>query len=94
LFQKDVNIVVHFNEFEPNKKKQQKFEQLKKSCSEFMDKDSSLSNKVKINYYNEDFETLFPKLLPNIKKYPSFVNKKATNILEFLIKMTNLVRSN
>lgn len=73
LFQKNVNIVVHFNEFEPNKKNQQKFEQLQKSCIEFMDVDSSLSNKVKINYYNEDFETLFPKLISTIKKYPSLV---------------------
>ena len=37
LFQKNVNIVVHLNEFEPIKKNQQKFEQLQKSCSEFME---------------------------------------------------------
>ena len=73
LFQKQVNVVVHLNEFEPNKRQQQKYEQLKESCSEFMTKDPSLSNKVTINYYNEDFETLFPQLLPFIKKYPSLV---------------------
>ncbi len=73
LFQKNVNVVVHFNEFEPNKKEQLKFEQLKTSGSEFMDKDKSLYNKVTINYYNENFETLFLKLLPNIKKCPSLV---------------------
>ena len=73
LFQKQVNIVIHLNEFEPNKKKQQKFDQLQASCVEFMEKDSSLSNRITINYYNEDFETLFPKLLPHIEKYPSLV---------------------
>lgn len=73
LFQKNVNIVVHLNEFEPIKKNQQKFEQLQKSCSEFMEADSSLKSKVKIEYYNEDFETLFPKLISTIKDYPSLV---------------------
>lgn len=73
LFQKKVNVVVHLNEFEPTKKKQHKFEQLRKSCSEFMDKDTSLLNRLTINYYNNDFETLFPKLLPDIMKYPSLV---------------------
>ncbi len=73
LFQKEVNVVLHLNEFEPTKKKQQKYEQLKRSCSEFMDKDTSLSNRVKIRYYNEDFETLFPKLFSDIEKHPSLV---------------------
>ena len=73
LFQKQVNVVVHLNEFEPNKKTQGKFEQLKTSCSEYMSNDSSLSNRVTINYYNEDFESLFPKLLPHIQKHPSLV---------------------
>jgi three-Cys-motif partner protein len=73
LFQKNVNVVVHLNEFEPNKKNQQKFEQLQKSCSEFMKADSSLSSRVKIEYYNEDFETLFPKLISKIKQFPSLV---------------------
>ncbi len=73
LFQKKVNIIVHLNEFEPNKKKQQKYEQLKTSCSGFMDRDKSLAIRVNICYYNEDFETLFPKLLPNIEKHPSLV---------------------
>lgn len=73
LFQKEVNVIVHLNEFEPNKKNQKKFEQLKKSCSDFMNQDSSLSNRVIINHYNESFETLFPQLLPLIKKYPSLV---------------------
>jgi three-Cys-motif partner protein len=73
LFQKNVNVVVHLNEFEPNKKTQQKFTQLKNSSLEFMNKDESLCKRVTINHYNENFESLFPKLLPKINEYPSLV---------------------
>lgn len=73
LFQKNVKVVVHLNEFEPNKKKQAKFELLQQSCTEFMEKDSSLQQRVTINYYNENFEELFPKLTSKINQYPSLV---------------------
>ncbi len=73
LFQKQVKVVVHLNEFEPNKKNQKKYEQLKKSCSGFMNNDKNLERKVTLKFYNEDFETLFSKLLPEIKQYPSLV---------------------
>jgi len=55
LFQKNVTVVLYLNEFEPNKKQQNKFEQLKESCKDFMDKDKSLANKVEIKLFNEDF---------------------------------------
>jgi three-Cys-motif partner protein len=73
LFQKRVKVVVHLNEFEPNKRKQAKFDLLKQSCTEFMDADPSLKNRVEINYYNENFEELFPKLITKVKQYPSLV---------------------
>ncbi|MEP2771973.1 MAG: three-Cys-motif partner protein TcmP [Fulvivirga sp.] len=73
LFQKNVSVVLYLNEFEPNKKKQKKFEQLTESCKNFMDTDKSLANKVEIKLFNEDFETLFPKLFKDIEKHPSLV---------------------
>jgi len=73
LFQNEVKVTVHLNEFEPNKKKQNKFELLKLASSKFMELEKSLSNKVKIKLYNENFDILFPKLLPFIKQFPSLV---------------------
>ena len=73
LFQQKVNVVVHFNEFEPTKRKQRKFDKLKIACSNFLDKNKNLENRIAIKYYNEDFEKLFPKVFPLINKNPSLV---------------------
>ena len=66
-------IVLHLNEFEPNKTKQEKFELLKKNCEEFLSANPKFKYFATIEYYNENAETLFFKLLPLIKKYPSLV---------------------
>lgn len=68
LFQKKVHITLYLNEF-----KLVKFELLKKSCDEYLALNPSLKHLVKIEYFNEDFEVLFPKLLPIIKKNPALV---------------------
>ena len=73
LFQQEVNVIVHFNEFEPKKTEQNKFEKLKFFCSDFINGNKNLKNRIAIKYYNEDFETLFSKLLPIINKNPSLV---------------------
>lgn len=73
IFSNNVKIQIHLNEFEPNKKAQKKFELLKLSCEEFLDENPSLRHVITVEYYNEDFEFLFPKLFPTIKKYPSLV---------------------
>jgi len=74
IFQNQVKIKLFFNEFEPGRgKKQEKFELLKASCEDFMSVNPGLDKAIKIEYWNEDCETLFPKLLPDIKKYPSLV---------------------
>lgn len=73
MFQKNVKVHLYLNEYEPTKKHQQKFELLKKSCEEFLDDNSGLNHLVEISYSNEDCETLFPKLISEIKKYPSLV---------------------
>ncbi|MDB4903233.1 MAG: tcmP [Mucilaginibacter sp.] len=73
IFQKKVHITLFLNEFEPNKKTQDKFEALRTACDIFMTANANLKHVVEIKYYNEDFEGLFPVLLPEIKKFPSLV---------------------
>lgn len=66
-------VVLHFNEYEPQKKKQEKFELLKENCQHFLNINSKFKYFLNINYYNESAEELFFKLLPAIQKYPSLV---------------------
>lgn len=73
IFRKRVKIVVHFNEFEPKKKKQKKFELLKESCSKYLDEKDALKRVIEVKFYNQECESLFPKLLPLIRQYPSLV---------------------
>ncbi len=73
MFKNKIKVDLYLNEFEPNKKKQEKFELLKKSCQQFLADRPGLEHLVNIIYSNEDCETLFPKLLPEINKYPSLV---------------------
>ena len=73
IYANGVQIKLYLNEYEPNKSKQQKFIKLKSACEEFLSDNKSVRGKVDIFYYNEDFEDLFPKLLPEIKQNPSLV---------------------
>lgn len=73
IFQKKVKIIVYLNEFEPDKKSQIKFEILKKACTEYLELNKDVDRAIKIKYFNEDFEDLFPKLQNEIKQFPSLV---------------------
>ncbi|MGN7986119.1 three-Cys-motif partner protein TcmP [Pedobacter sp. 22226] len=73
MFKNKIKVDLYLNEFEPAKKKQEKFELLKKSCKQFLADHPGLEHLVNIIYSNEDCETLFPKLMPEINKYPSLV---------------------
>ncbi|UCS91953.1 three-Cys-motif partner protein TcmP [Echinicola marina] len=73
LFQKGVKVKVFLNEYQPGKTQQDKFNQLKSACENFLKENSRLARRIEISYYNEDFEHLFPKLYPLIEKYPSLV---------------------
>lgn len=66
-------IFLHFNEYEPNRVNQKKFGQLKENCNEYIINNPDLTDFLTINYYNEDAESLFFKLLPTIKLFPSLV---------------------
>ena len=71
IFQRNVNIKVYLNEWEPNKREQKKFELLQKACDDFFEKNPDVKRATELNLSNENFEELFPKLLPIIKKFPS-----------------------
>ena len=73
IYQKKVKVKIYLNEFEPNKKEQKKFELLKKACLEYLELNKSVKQAIDIEYYNENFEDLFPKLISVVRQYPSLV---------------------
>ncbi|KAB2881245.1 three-Cys-motif partner protein TcmP [bacterium] len=73
VFQKKTKIEVYLNEFEPNKKKQNKFELLKRSCSNYLNENKDVERAIEIHYLNHDFEEIFPLLLSKIRDFPSLV---------------------
>lgn len=73
IFQKKVKIKIYLNEWEPNKKTQNKYDLLVKACNEFLNNNADVKRAIELNLYNENFEELFPKLLPLIKLFPSLV---------------------
>lgn len=91
IFKAKKEVKVFLNEFEPGKKNQLKFSQLKSSCEEYLEKNKDVKRAIQIFYSNEDFQTLFPKLLPEIKKYPSliFLDQNGIKFLsdEYLLKL-------
>lgn len=68
VFRKKVKIKVYLNEIDSNK-----FNLLKKACSEYLKENDHVGRAIELNVFNEDFEVLFPKLLPKIKEFPSLV---------------------
>ncbi len=73
IFQKKVKIKVFLNEFEPNKKDQLKFHLLRDACNEYLQINKDVGRAITIEFINENFEDLFPKLLPKIQEYPALV---------------------
>ncbi len=73
IFQKKVKVSVYLNEYEPGKKDQIKFELLKEACSNYLEQNKDVGRAIDITFFNEDVETLFPKLLSTIKNFPSLV---------------------
>lgn len=68
IFDNNVKIKIFLNEFDLKK-----FELLEASCKDYLLQYPSLKHIVDIKYYQEDFELLFPQLLPDISKFPSLV---------------------
>lgn len=73
ILAKKTRIFLHLNEFEPSKIKQRKFINLKDNCEAFIANNPQLRYFLTVNYFNEDAEQLFYKLLPQISKFPSLV---------------------
>lgn len=68
IFQKKVKVKVYFNEF-----KKKNFRLLKQACSDYLEENDHVGRAIEIEYFNEDFEDLFLKLLPTINDFPSLV---------------------
>ncbi len=73
IFKNKVKIILYINEYEPNKNKQTKFIKLKEACEQYLNENSEVRRAIEINFINEDFHTLFPKLINKIKESPSLV---------------------
>lgn len=73
IYQKKVKIKFFLNEYEPNKKAQKKFDLLQKACLDYLGNNKNVNHVVEMKYFNEDFEDLFPKLISEIKQFPSLV---------------------
>jgi three-Cys-motif partner protein len=73
IFKEKIKVKIYFNEWQPNKKDQPKFKQLEVACNDYFEKNSEVKRAIELNLYNENFETLFFKLLPEIKRYTSLV---------------------
>lgn len=92
ILQKKTKIVLHFNEFEPTRKVQEKYELLKLSCNKFIAENPKFKYFLDVKFYNKNAEKLFFELLPLIKKYPclvyldqngvKFISKEYVNELE------------
>ncbi len=68
ISQNNVEVKIYFNEF-----KKKKFELLKQACEKYLEENEDVNRAIIVEYFNEDFENLFPKLLPKIKDFPSLV---------------------
>ena len=73
ILAKKTKVVLHFNEYEPTKKGQQKFELLQHNCNDFIAANPKFKSFLTVNRYNENAAELFFKLLPKITTYPSLV---------------------
>lgn len=70
---KKTKIVVHFNEFQPKRVSQPKFEALKENCEKYISEHPKFKYFLSAKYYNKDAGELFIELLPIIRLYPSLV---------------------
>src|SRR5689334_14031978 len=57
FFKTGTKITLHFNEFEPSKKEQLKFELLQQNCDEYLEANPKLKHFTTIEYYNEDVQS-------------------------------------
>jgi three-Cys-motif partner protein len=68
MLQRNVKAIVYLNEFDSNK-----FNMLEKCCNDYLDQNEDVEQAIEIKFFNENFEVLFPKLLPTIRDFPSLV---------------------
>lgn len=97
IMKQGTKVIVHFNEFEPKRVSQPKFEALKINCQEHIDNHSKFKYFLTTNYYNKDAAELFNELLPVMDKYPSlvFLDQNGVKFIseEYLTKLDRLQKT-
>jgi three-Cys-motif partner protein len=73
ILQSNTKIHVHFNEFQPDRVKQPKYENLVLSCDMCIALEPKFKYFLSEHYYNEDAEKLLDKLLLDLKHKPLLV---------------------
>lgn len=68
-----VKVLVHLNEYEPDKHPQEKFDQLVSACEDFLNDNPDVRRAIDVHYHNKDFELIFLELRTTIATYPSLV---------------------
>ena len=68
IFQKKVKVKVFFNEFDPKK-----YEQLFHACTDYLKNNPEIGRAIELQIFNEDFDTCFERLLPDIRKHSSLI---------------------
>lgn len=73
IYARGTKVHLHLNEFDPKRKNQPKFEEMKASCEDFVKTNKGLNGFLQVHYYNKDTADLFLELVPLMKVYPSLV---------------------
>lgn len=63
-----VKVVVHLNEIDRSKS-----DLLKEACYDYLTSNPEVNRAIELLFHNEDFDSLFPRLLPLIRAFPSLV---------------------
>jgi three-Cys-motif partner protein len=73
IFLKKAKVVLVLNEYEPQKNEQKKFQLLQNACEEYLNNNKDLRRAIKVEYFNQDFQELFPRMIDKIRMFPSLV---------------------
>lgn len=68
IIQQNIKINICFNEYDKNK-----YEELFESCSRYLNDNKEIQRTIHVEFFNCDFNVLFPKCLEAIKNFPSLV---------------------
>ena len=69
---------------------------LKSCCEKYLEDNKDMARAIHIEYFNENCETLFPKLYPMIKEFPSlaYLDQNGVKFLSntYLLKLEMIIK--